>query len=44
MWITDQDLENEIDMRRPAAATGNSGPAPQCECPDFCLVQHDNDN
>ena len=44
MWITDQDLENEIDVRPPAVVSAGQGRGVQCECPDFCPVQHDNDN
>ena len=45
MWITDQDLDLDIEPRRSGAMSPrDAGAAPQCECPDFCLVQHDNDN
>lgn len=43
MWIADQERETEVDLRRTAVTTPREGRS-QCECPDFCPVQHDNDN
>ncbi len=45
MTLTNQEADRDIarrDFRVPRAwlAAGE----PQCECPDFCSVEHDNDN
>ena len=44
VWITDDRMDYELDERRPYRSGQSVAAEPQCECPDFCLVQHDNDN
>ena len=45
MTLTHQELDRDIQrpdprVQRAWLAAGQ----PECECPDFCPVQHDNDN
>ena len=45
MTLMDRYTEPDLETRDAPVARDRLTPgASQCECPDFCPVQHDNDN